>query len=579
MIRQFRTYLDRPSSLGWLLAGFVLAAILQGVAFGLLVGFLRDFLGPDPSSAWSSLWVMLICGGAAFVVSSATTVHANKVSSHDVVGNVISRIGRRVTQLPLGWFDSNSVGRVSAAVTVQADALTHLASMVLPQIIQAVVTPLTVIVIVWFYDWHLGLVMTLVIPFVALLWRWVMRVLDREQREEPEISARTANRLLEQAQLQPVLRAHELSGIGWQPVAKALDEEDAAVRSLMAAQARPMNGFILVAQAFLAVVWSFGLSMVLGGQLDLPAYIAIAVMATRFTGPIAQSALYGAEVQRSAIALTAIGEVLDAPLMPPPTDPRRPADTSIALDGVGFSYADDARVFDDLSLNAHAGSMTALVGPSGCGKSTITRLMARFWDVDTGSVSIGGADVRQIDPAELMSMISMVFQDVYLFDTTIIENVRISRPDATDEEVAEAIRRAGLGPVLASLPQGGDTRVGEGGDRLSGGERQRVSIARAFLKDSPILLLDEITSALDAENEAAITSTLLELARGRTVIVIAHRLSTVMAADQVYVLAGRESGVPTRVIEQGSPQELAASGGVFASMVADFEETARWQVR
>ena len=173
----------------------------------------------------------------------------------------------------------------------------------------------------------------------------------------------------------------------------------------------------------------------------------------------------------------------------------------------------------------------------------------------------------------------MVFQDVYLFDATIAENVRISRPEATDAEVTNALHRAGLDQTIARLPEGINSPVGEGGQKLSGGERQRVSIARAFLKDAPILLLDEITSALDAENEAAITQTLAELSRGRTVIVIAHRLSTVMQADHIYVLSGRENGEPTQVAEHGIPAELASGNGIFASMLADFEQTARWQVR
>ena len=223
--------------------------------------------------------------------------------------------------------------------------------------------------------------------------------------------------------------------------------------------------------------------------------------------------------------------------------------------------------------------LTGLVGPSGGGKSTVTRLAARFWDVDEGSITIGGVDVRDIPTTKLMEMTSMVFQDVYLFNTTITENVRISRPDATDAEVADALHRAGLDQTIARLPDGAGTQVGEGGQKLSGGERQRVSIARAFLKDAPILLLDEITSALDAENEAAITATLGELSRGRTVIVIAHRLSTVMQADHIHVLSGRENGTPTQVVEEGSPGDLAAGNGVFASLLADFEQTARWRVR
>ena len=198
--------------------------------------------------------------------------------------------------------------------------------------------------------------------------------------------------------------------------------------------------------------------------------------------------------------------------------------------------------------------------------------------MSAGRVTIGGVDVRDIATEQLMSMISMVFQDVYLFNTTIRENVRIAKPGATDEEVDEAIRRSRLEEALKRLPQGLDTPVGEGGLRLSGGERQRVSIARAFLKDAPILLLDEVTSALDAENEAVLTTTLEELSRGRTVVVIAHRLSTIMNAHSVAVLSGREAGQVTRVVQQGSPAELAKTEGLFAELLEDSQAISRWRL-
>ncbi|WP_205647297.1 MULTISPECIES: ATP-binding cassette domain-containing protein [unclassified Actinobaculum] len=279
------------------------------------------------------------------------------------------------------------------------------------------------------------------------------------------------------------------------------------------------------------------------------------------------------------VALDAIGAIVDSPILPEPAVPQASQGTRIVLNDVDFGYTPNQKLFSSLSLTAPAQQITALVGPSGCGKSTITKLIARFWDVHGGSITVGGADVRSIGSSDLMVMTSMVFQDVYLFDTTIAENIRLSRPEASDEEVRDAISKAGLDAVVAGLPDGIDTQVGEGGLKLSGGERQRVSIARAFLKDAPILLLDEITSALDTENEAAITEALAELSRGRTVIVVAHRLSTIMNADHVYILSGYENGEPTRVVEHGSPRELARAGGVFASLIDDFAQTARWRIR
>ena len=579
MLSRFTSFLDRPSTIYLLVTGYVVAAVLQGLAFGALIGFLRAFLGPEPSQAWGPMWLLIGFGTASFLIQAATLIRANKVSACDVCGNAVARVGSRVVRLPLGWFDAGSVGRVSSAISTETDKLSHLAPIVLPQLISGTITPLTVMVVTFCHEWRLGLIMALVVPVVALLWGWASRLLMTEHREAPTIAARTASATIEHARLQPVLRAQGISGTAWRPLAKALHDERTELDAIMTAQGRPAIAFGLLGQAFFAAVLAAGLGIVLGGGLDVAAFVAIGVMAARFTTPISQSVFYAAALQEDMVSLDAIEQIVDAPVLPEPAHPKHPAGTGIDLDDVTFGYTAGDTLFEQLSLHAAEGRITALVGPSGCGKSTITKLIARFWDVGSGRISVGGVDVRRIESAELMDMVSMVFQDVYLFDTTIAENVRLSRPDATDEELAAAISKAGLGAVVDALPDGLDTQVGEGGLKLSGGERQRVSIARAFLKNSPILLLDEITSALDAENESAITQALAELAAGRTVVVIAHRLSTIMNADHVYVLSGREHGAPTRIVEQGTPAELATGGGMFAELVRDFSQTARWSVR
>ena len=339
-----------------------------------------------------------------------------------------------------------------------------------------------------------------------------------------------------------------------------------------------MGTLLVITHAIFAGVLAFGLAFALDGSLDLATFVAVVVMTTRFVTPMTHALLYQGEIQKCEISLEAIGKILDSPGMPEPENPRVPENHDIGFQGITFSYDQDTPLFRDFSLEAPQDRITAIVGPSGCGKSTLTKLAARFWDVSAGRVTIGGVDVRDIATEQLMSMISMVFQDVYLFNTTIRENVRIAKPGATDEEVDEAIRRSRLEGALKRLPQGLDTPVGEGGLRLSGGERQRVSIARAFLKDAPILLLDEVTSALDAENEAVLTTTLEELSRGRTVVVIAHRLSTIMRAHSVTVLSGREAGQVTRVVQQGSPAELAKTEGLFAELLEDSRAISRWRL-
>ena len=450
---------------------------------------------------------------------------------------------RSVSALPLGWFHARNAGDVAAASSSEVDILSHLSSVVLPNLTSAIVVPSTVLVSTFFFDWRLALVMVVSLPFIYLVWRGGLRAMQQEHAQEPKLSAASASRLIEYAQLQPVLRARGLAGMQWAPIRNILDAEDRGVRKLLKLQGPPMGSLMVITHAIFAGVLAFGLGFALNGSLDLATFVAVVVMTTRFVTPMSQALLYQAEIQKCEVSLDAIGQILDSPVMPQPEHPQVPENHDIDFQDIAFAYDEDTPLFRDFSLKAPQGQITAVVGPSGCGKSTLTKLAARFWDVSAGRVTIGGVDVKDIATEQLMSMISMVFQDVYLFDTTIRENVRIAKPGATDDEVDEAIRRARLEGALARLPQGLDTPVGEGGTRLSGGERQRVSIARAFLKDAPILLLDEVTSALDAENEAVLTATLGELSAGRTVVVIAHRLSTIMRAHSVANLTDRKSVV------------------------------------
>ena len=271
-------------------------------------------------------------------------------------------------------------------------------------------------------------------------------------------------------------------------------------------------------------------------------------------------------------ALDSVERVLSARPLAQAADPKKPSASDVVFDHVGFSYDQKRSVLDDVSLSCPEHSLTALVGPSGSGKTTLTRLVARFWDVDEGSVRIGGVDVRDMRPDDLLGMISLVFQDVYLFDGTIEDNVRFGSPHATDEQVRRAARIARLDEVASRLDDGWSSRVGEGGCRLSGGERQRVSIARALLKDAPIVLFDEATSALDAENEAAVVDAMHELARNRTVLVIAHRLSTIAAADQIAML---EDG---RITQLGTHDQLLSQEGRYRSFWKDREKAQGWRI-
>ena len=273
-------------------------------------------------------------------------------------------------------------------------------------------------------------------------------------------------------------------------------------------------------------------------------------------------------------ALKRINEVLSAPTLSVTDDPKVPADNSVEFDDVTFTYdGAEQPALDGVSFSVEPGKTVALVGPSGGGKTTAASLVPRFWDADAGSVRVGGVDVRDIDPHELMDRVAFVFQNTRLFSTSILENVRAARPDATREQVLDALHAAQCDDILAKLPDGVDTKMGSDGTYLSGGEQQRVALARAILKDAPIVVLDEATAFADPENEALIQKAFARLMEGRTVIMIAHRLSTVVGADKIVVL---DQG---HVVEQGAHAELVSAGGLYARMWADYQTAAQWKIQ
>lgn len=558
---------------GW----FAFSAVLQGITLALMIPFLRAlFSRSETLGTW--LVVVAILGAITVTVDTFAMYRSYRISVYEVCDTLIDRVADHVLQLPLGWFNAKREADVANATSKEINTLSHLASMVIPNLCNAFIVPLVMLVATAFIEWPLAVVMAVsILPFI-LTWRKMSAATTRANDMEDRTSSAAAGRLIEFARLQPVLRATG-AATSWDPVQETLQADSEATLAGLRIKGRPAQGFNLIANVTFAVVLALGLSFVTGARLDPIAYLVIAAVSARMLLPLTKAALYASEVDNAAVALRQMGIILDAaPLAEPDSEQaREPRGTSIEFRGVSFSYESGRPVLDDVSLTAPQGAVTALVGPSGAGKSTILRLTARFWDVDAGSVTIGGVDVREIPTTRIMELTSMVFQDTYLFDTTIRENLRIARPNATNAELEEAARKARLDRVIEALPHGWDTEVGPAGQSLSGGERQRVAIARAFIKDAPILLLDEITSALDGENESAISDVISQLSEGRTVIVVAHRLSTIDSADQVVFLEPLADGAI--VAETGTPKELSSRPGRFHDFVDAADASSRWQLR
>jgi ATP-binding cassette subfamily B protein len=443
----------------------------------------------------------------------------------------------------------------------------------LTPLVAGAATPATIAMATFLFDWRLATAMLVSAPVLYAIFTWSGRLVGKGDELSDAAAVTAANRVVEFARHQRTLRAFGRSAVGHRHLDEAITEQHTVGRRAMWLSVPGiLAGGFATQLAFTALI-VVGVLLALGGSVDPVALVAVLALAARFTGPLAElSALSGA-VRMAHNDVRRIAAVLEEqPLTEPTATAPLPQPGEIEFDGVTFGYTEDRPVLRNVSFTVPPRTMTALVGASGSGKTTVTRLIARFWDVDTGTVRIGGTDVRDQRTEDLMAQVAMVFQDVYLFDDTLAANIRVGRPDATDDEVREAGRLAGVNEIVDRLPNGWDTRVGEGGTALSGGERQRVSIARAIVKNAPIVLLDEATAALDAENERYVRDALQALMTRSTLLVIAHRLQTVVAADQIVVLDGGS------VAERGTHEELLAANGRYAAFWRERNRAKGWRL-
>lgn len=551
-------------------------AILQGVLLGMLVPILAALLKPQPDFTSAAPW--LLVGAVGLAVHGVLSVIASPVglaASGELAAQLRLHLMRHVSVLPLGWFTTERKARLSRAVTEDVGHVAHLAVVTGGPAITSLLVSATILVVTFFVDWRMGLLFALIAPIALAALMRSARIADEAVVLLEKANTEVAGRAIEFGQAQSVLRAAGLAGTGSDRMRDALEEHRQIYRQGMDRSMLPDMTYTGVVVFGLAAVVVLGAYLLLEGSASVATTVALLILAVRFLEPLAGLIdLVGAlrEMDNSIKRLMAI---LNTPGLPQREGAvRRLGDVaSIEFVNVGFSYA-DRPALANVSFRCAPGTTTALVGASGSGKTTIIRLIARFFDADAGSVRVGGTDVRDLDIKVLMDDIAIIFQDVYLFDDTIENNLRLARPDATAGELAAAARAARIDELVERLPNGWSTRVGEGGAQLSGGERQRVSIARAFLKKARIVLIDEASSALDPENERAISQAIVNLAAdaGRTVIVIAHRPTTLAAADYVVAL---DAG---RVVESGAAATLREAGGVFAGLYEHQKLVRAWRL-
>lgn len=560
---------------GWLAAAYGLAC---GLTIAATAPLLTHLMVGD---AWQAApWLAALLAGVACCGALRLPVERAGVR----VGVAIlqagrHRLGDHVARLPVGWFTPQNTAHLSHIVTQGMMTVAQLPAHVFTPLIVGVAAPLVLVAALLAQHWLLGLIALAALPLLAGVLALTARLAGRADAAFHRRFAETSHRVVEFAQAQSVLRAFSAEGGGMRHFEQSLDAQRQSGARLiwLSAAAAVLNVWtvqaIFAALLIAAALWLNGLLGAGAPAGEVVAAVVAMLLVARYIDGLLEVAGYGEVLRGARAQLGAIDALFAAAPLPEPVAPQAPRDASIELRDVRFRYAhDEPDVLHGLNLRIEPGSMVALIGASGSGKTTLARLIARFFDVTEGSVRVGGVDVRQIASAQLAGQISQIFQDAYLFTGTIADNVRAGRPGSNDADVLRAAREAGVDEIAGRLPQGMDTPVGEGGTRLSGGERQRIAIARALISNAPILLVDEATAALDAGNQAVIADTLARLRGKRTLVVIAHQLSTVAMADEIAVV---EDG---RIVEAGAPAALRASGGRYAQFLAQRQAAKGWRI-
>ncbi|MCH3955992.1 MAG: ABC transporter ATP-binding protein/permease [Olsenella sp.] len=542
-------------------------AVACGFAPYAAVSFIAGaLLGGNADAGYYLAWCAVAAAG---YVAKALLMGASTTTAHRATFAVLSEIRRlladKLARVPLGYVIGTPSGKLKAAFVERVEQMEVPLAHVVPEVTANLLVPLAIIAVLFVLDWRMALASLVTIPVGLLCYAAEMRDYAAKYGAVVAAKNRMGATIVEYIRGIKVIKMFGQVGASYGRFTEAVQaNEDVQIdwmRSTLPWTATMMSVWPSV---FLGVL-PVGVLLVSQGSLEPATFVTCIALALGIAGPLFAAIMFTDDIAKIGTICSEIGRVLDEPDLERPRRRAQLAGTDIELAHVGFSYG-GTRVLDDVSLRVETGQTVALVGPSGSGKSTIARLVASQWDVQTGSVRIGGIDVRGIPLEQSAELIAFVSQDNYLFDDTIEANIRMGRPDATCEEVVAAAKAAQCHDFIMALEDGYRSRVGASGGRLSGGEKQRISIARALLKDAPIVILDEATAYADPENEVLVQQAIAELTRGKTLIVIAHRLRTVMGADRIFVVdAGRVAGF-------GKHDELLESCVLYRQMWAAYTQ-------
>lgn len=530
--------------------------------FLFLEEYLRPVFQPSASVTHGILYYSLL--GIVFMIVmyifAVLQYRSTYTTVYDESANRRISLAEKLRKLPLAFFGEKNLSDLTATIMDDCTDLEHTFSHAVPQLFASIISLLLITVGMAFYNWQLTIALFWVVPLAAAILLFSKKAI-RKSNESNYLNKRMVTEHIQEG----LDTIQEIKSYNQER--DYLDKLDASVDTYEKVLTRNelvlgilVNGSQSVLKLGLASVIIVGANLLASGTIDLFTYLIFMVIGSRVYAPVGEVMNNIAALFYLDVRISRMNEMEALPVQHGTTD-FTPKGYDIEFQQVDFAYEQGKQILNNLSFTARQGEKTALVGPSGSGKSTAARLAARFWDIQSGKITLGGQDISRIDPETLLTNYSVVFQEVVLFNASIMDNIRIGKRDATDEEVRRVARLAQCDEFVSKMPQGYQTIIGENGETLSGGERQRISIARALLKDAPIVLLDEATASLDVENETKIQAGISELVRNKTVLIIAHRMRTVANADKIVVL---DNG---SVAEMGTPEELKKKNGIFARMV------------
>lgn len=549
---------------------------LQNISFmfpvGLLYFIVKDLLD-NTLTVQRIPFYAIGCVVCAVLIYICTQLQYNGTFLATYVETGVRRVNlaEKLRKIPLSFFGKKDLADLTSSIMNDCAVLESSQSHYVSPLIGAIISTVIIAVSILFYNWQMALAAIWVLPIAFAIVALASRVQKNLAKKSMSAKIAFEDGIQECMEVMSDLRANNAE----QRYLSGLTKKIRAVENRLIASELGTAVFVvsagLVLRLGIATTALVGSYLLINGKLDILTFFMFLLVVSRLYDPLEGTLQNLAAIIATNSNIERMNEILDCPVQSG-SDKLSNKGCDIVFDHVGFAYNNDETVLNDVSFTAKQGEVTALVGPSGGGKTTVSRLAARFWDINKGKITVGGMDVSKVDPETLMSLYSIVFQDVTLFDNSIMENIRIGRKDATDEEVIAAAKLANVDEFAEKLPDKWNSNIGENGCELSGGERQRISIARAFLKDSPIILLDEATASLDVENETAIQSALSRLIKNKTVLIIAHRMRTVSGADKIVVL---KDGI---VAEQGNPEQLIKKNGIYSHMVKLQTDSQNWTI-